>query len=52
LDEAEDVPFKMEAGDDPGVMFTHRKNVDAGTDVIDLQAMRAELEAARGKGRP
>jgi hypothetical protein len=26
---------------------THRTGVDAGTDVIDLAGMRAELEAAR-----
>lgn len=27
-----------------------RTGVDAGTDVIDIGAMRAELEAARAKG--
>jgi hypothetical protein len=34
----------------PGVSGPRiRENVDAGTDVIDLTAMRAELEAARAK---
>jgi hypothetical protein len=42
------VPFGFGGGEDD-LPFTIRKGVDAGTDVIDLAAMRAELEAARQK---
>jgi hypothetical protein len=41
------VPFGFGGGDESGMPFTMRKDVDAGTDVIDLAAMRAELEATR-----
>jgi hypothetical protein len=45
------VPLKFEDdGDMPnGFEPTVRANVDAGTDVIDLAAMRAELEADRAR---
>jgi hypothetical protein len=33
----------------PGFEPTVRSDVDAGTDVIDLAAMRAELEAERDR---
>lgn len=33
----------------PGFEPTVRSDVDAGTDVIDLAAMRDELEAARDR---
>lgn len=54
LDEAEDIPFSFETrapdeamGDGPAT----RKNVDIGASVLDLNAMRAELEEARRKRR-
>ena len=53
LAEDESVPFtwKEETGElTPGMAGpVRRENVDAGTDVIDLTAMRAELEAERAK---
>lgn len=52
LENDDSVPFGFsESGGDemtPGVAGpTVRSNVDAGTSVIDLAAMRAELEGAR-----
>lgn len=53
LDQDESVPFRMEEGQQgPGFLGMPggpkiRENVDAGVEVIDLSAMRAELEAAR-----
>lgn len=52
LSEDEEVGFRL--GEDDGFAGmqggpTVRENVDAGTDVIDLAAMRAELEAARAE---
>lgn len=49
LDQDESVPFRWEIREDgPGVPgFKIRENVDAGVQVIDLNAMRAELEAGR-----
>lgn len=54
LHEDESVPFRWretEPGEiTPGVSGPQiRENVDPGTKVIDLSAMRAELEAARSK---
>ena len=51
LDEDEEVPFHIETAQ-PGDLAgesgpTIRKNVDTGADVIDINAMRAELEEAR-----
>jgi hypothetical protein len=51
----EEVPFRVEegteqllaAGQGPNI----RSNVDAGTDVIDLAKMKAELEEARDRQR-
>jgi hypothetical protein len=47
----EDVPFRVEEGPDElaaaNMGPTIRTNVDAGTDVIDLAKMKAELEALR-----
>jgi len=48
----ETVPISMEEGGAQGLPTgaagpTIRSNVEAGTDVIDLNAMRAELEAER-----
>lgn len=47
------MPFTLGGGDLPQEMGelkpTVRENVDAGTDVIDLNSMRAQLEAARGR---
>jgi hypothetical protein len=45
------VPFGWSEGDAPpgGAPFTYRKGVDAGVDVIDLAAMRAQLEADRDR---
>ena len=52
LDQDESVPFSMEVSDLPSPLgapsgFKVRENVDAGVKVIDLTAMRTELEAAR-----
>ena len=48
MEQAEDIPLSVAEGDIPADLRpTVRANVDAGTDVIDLGAMRAELEAAR-----
>jgi hypothetical protein len=57
LDQEEEIPFSLGAGDGgfedgstaPGQQGpTIRTGVDAGTNVIDLAAMRAELEASQG----
>jgi hypothetical protein len=47
LDQDQEVPFEFadSTGADPG--FQRRESVDAGTDVIDLAAMRDQLEADR-----
>lgn len=42
------MPFGFEEGAE-ALPFTRREAVDAGTDVIDLAAMRADLEANRPK---
>jgi hypothetical protein len=51
LDEDESVPFRMQESEAPmpGTPggFRVRENVDAGVEVIDLNAMRESLEAAR-----
>jgi hypothetical protein len=51
LDQDESVPFAMQQSEMPmaGLPggFRVRENVDAGVEVIDLSAMRAELEAGR-----
>lgn len=56
LDEDEEIPFQLNAaepgeltGDDNGP--STRENVDIGASVLDLNAMRAELEEARRKRR-
>jgi hypothetical protein len=46
----DDGTLSFSEGESEGEMpegTVHRANVDAGTDVIDLAGMRAELEAAR-----
>jgi hypothetical protein len=50
LDQDEDVPFTLrEDGEEvPGIQ---KRVADTGGGVIDLAAMRDELEAARRKGR-
>lgn len=51
LDEDEEIPFQLnteqptEAAGDIGPSV--RENVDTGADVLDINAMRAELEEAR-----
>lgn len=55
LDQDESVPFHMEVSEMPMLAgapggFRVRENVDAGVEVIDLTALRAELEAGRRKG--
>lgn len=48
LEEDQEVPFGWsEEGTDSGLPFTRREAVDAGTDVIDLAAMRDQLETDR-----
>lgn len=51
LDEDEDIPFRLneaEPGDSSeGSGPTVREGVDIGASVLDLNAMRAELEEAR-----
>lgn len=57
MSEDPDVPFKLQEEDPASAFGTDeegrragplvRENVDAGTDVIDLAAMKAELEAGR-----
>lgn len=50
MEKDEDVPLSFEQGEmGPEGGPTVRENVDAGTDVIDLTAMRKELEAQRAK---
>lgn len=54
LDQDEDVPVRFEETGGPQQQSaqgpTIRENVDAGVDVIDISAMRDELEAARQRG--
>lgn len=54
LDQDESVPFSMQETELPAAGapggFSVRENVDAGVDVIDLTALRRELEAGRQKG--
>jgi len=54
LDQDESVPFHMEQSEVPMAGqpggFRIRENVDAGVEVIDLTALRAELEAGRRGG--
>jgi hypothetical protein len=53
LEADENVPFKFDdGGADSGQAAgpAVRENVDAGVDVIDLTAFRADLEAMREKG--
>jgi hypothetical protein len=51
LDEDEEIPFQINAPEDgdapPGTGPAIREGVDIGADVLDLNAMRAELEEAR-----
>ena len=55
LDEDEQVPFRIETstpGESAGdVGPATRENVDIGASVLDLNAMRADLEEARRKRR-
>ena len=61
LSEDPDVPFKIQEEDPDAIFGTDedgqragplvRENVDAGVDVIDLAAMKAELEAGRAQRR-
>ena len=61
MSEDPDVPFKLQQEDLASAFGADeegrpagpqvRENVDAGTDVIDLAAMKAELEAGRGYRR-
>lgn len=50
LDQDEEIPFQIEVSEpgesagDTGPMIRH---VDTGADVLDINAMRAELEEAR-----
>lgn len=52
MEQAEDIPFGFDSSG-TGLPSDQRpqvrENVDAGTEVIDLNAMRAELEAERAK---
>lgn len=54
MSDDENVPFAMEdpadSGAFPAGMQPAIRHADAGTDVIDLTAMREELEASRRKG--
>lgn len=54
LDQAEDIPFSLQGGGLEDLPEGHRpqvrSGVDAGTDVIDLAAMRASFEAGRRGG--
>jgi RNA polymerase-binding transcription factor DksA len=49
LDEDQEVPFGWSEDTGSELPFTRREAVDAGTDVIDLAAMRSELEEQRRK---
>lgn len=42
-----DGTLSFQGGDEMPEETVHRERVDAGTDVIDLAAMRAELETER-----
>jgi hypothetical protein len=54
LDEDPDIPFQIDiptfTGPEVGAGPSVRENVEIGASVLDLNAMRAELEAAR-RGR-
>lgn len=57
LDQDEEIPFSLGSSDaegaENGAGPTVREGVDIGADVLDLNAMRAELEEARKrKGGP
>lgn len=54
LDEDEEIPFRFDAAPDGQVGDVGpvtRENVDIGASVLDLNAMRADLEEARRKRR-
>jgi hypothetical protein len=53
MDQAEDIPLSMQEGGSelPPELAPQRRVADAGTDVIDLTAMRRELEAERDRLR-
>lgn len=58
LSEDESIPFSYGGGDDgldqdglpAGIRGPQRRTADTGQEVIDLAAMRRELEAQRGGG--